>query len=75
MEEVLRGVESSLSQVGWSVLISIVRNPDRPEAFRWLRKQAMESNARLADVSRQLIAVAGLITELIGGYAVPPIAR
>ena len=38
MEEVLRGVESSLSQVGWSVLISIVRNPDRPEAFRWLQK-------------------------------------
>ena len=25
MEEVLRGVESALSQVGWSVLISIVR--------------------------------------------------
>jgi LacI family transcriptional regulator len=38
IEEVLRGVESSLSQVGWSVLISIVRNPDRPEAFRWLQK-------------------------------------
>jgi AmiR/NasT family two-component response regulator len=31
------------------------------EAFRALRKQAMESNLRLADVSRQLIAVAGLI--------------
>lgn len=38
IEEVLRGVEASLSQVGWSVLISIVRNPDRPEAFRWLQK-------------------------------------
>jgi LacI family transcriptional regulator len=38
MEEVLRGVESSLYQVGWSVLISILRNPDRPEAFRWLQK-------------------------------------
>src|SRR5207244_6469475 len=38
IEEVLRGVESSLSQVGWSVLISIVRNPDRPEAFQWLQK-------------------------------------
>jgi len=38
MEEVLRGVESSLYQVGWSVLISILRDPDRPEAFRWLQK-------------------------------------
>jgi LacI family transcriptional regulator len=38
MEEVLRGVESALSQIGWSVLISIVRGPDRPEAFRWLQK-------------------------------------
>ena len=32
------------------------------EAYRALRKQAMESNARLAEVSRQLIAVAGLIS-------------
>ena len=38
MEEVLRGVESALYQVGWSVLISIVRGADRPEAFRWLQK-------------------------------------
>jgi LacI family transcriptional regulator, galactose operon repressor len=38
MEEVLRGVESALGQIGWSVLISIVRGPDRPETFRWLQK-------------------------------------
>jgi len=38
MEEVLRGVEAPLSQVGWSVLISIVRGHDRAEAFRWLQK-------------------------------------
>src|SRR5262249_34483861 len=38
IEEVLRGVESSLYEVGWSVLISILRNPARPEAFRWLQK-------------------------------------
>lgn len=37
------------------------RNLSEDEAFRALRKQAMENNARLADVSRQLIAVAGLI--------------
>jgi LacI family transcriptional regulator, galactose operon repressor len=38
MEEVLRGVEASLYQAGWSVLISILRNLDRPEGFRWLQK-------------------------------------
>jgi LacI family transcriptional regulator, galactose operon repressor len=38
MEEVLRGVEASLYRVGWSVLISILRHPDRLEAFRWLQK-------------------------------------
>jgi response regulator NasT len=31
------------------------------EAFRALRKQAMQSNARLGDVARQLVAVAGLL--------------
>jgi LacI family transcriptional regulator, galactose operon repressor len=38
IEEVLRGVESTLSQVGWSVLISILRSADRPDAYRWLQK-------------------------------------
>ena len=38
------------------------RNLSEDEAYRALRKQAMESNARLAEVSRQLIAVAGLIS-------------
>ena len=43
MEEVLRGVESALSQVGWSVLISIVRGADRPEAFRGCRRSPPRS--------------------------------
>ena len=38
------------------------RNLSEEAAYSALRKQAMESNARLADVSRQLIAVAGLIS-------------
>jgi two-component system, response regulator / RNA-binding antiterminator len=38
------------------------RNLSEDEAYRALRKQAMQSNSRLADVSRQLIAVAGLIS-------------
>lgn len=38
LEEVLRGVESALSQVGWSVLISVLRRAERADAFRWLQK-------------------------------------
>jgi two-component system, response regulator / RNA-binding antiterminator len=38
------------------------RNLSEEEAFRALRRQAMESSSRLADVSRQLIAIAGLIS-------------
>jgi LacI family transcriptional regulator len=38
MEEVLRGVESPLGQVGWSVLISVLRSADRADAYRWLQK-------------------------------------
>ena len=38
MEEVLRGVESPLSQIGWSVLISVLRGADRADAYRWLQK-------------------------------------
>ena len=37
------------------------RNLSEDEAYRALRKQAMESNLRLAEVSRQLISVAGLM--------------
>ena len=38
IEEVLRGVELSLSPVGWSVLISVLREADRPGIFRHLQK-------------------------------------
>lgn len=37
------------------------RNLTEDEAYRALRKQAMENNARLADVARQVVAVAGLL--------------
>lgn len=37
-QEVLRGVELVLSQIGWSVLISVLRAADRPGAYRRLRK-------------------------------------
>ncbi len=38
------------------------RNLSEDDAYRALRKQAMESNAQLAEIARQVIAVAGLIT-------------
>jgi LacI family transcriptional regulator len=38
VEEVLRGVESSLTPLGWSVLISVRRATDGTDAFRWLQK-------------------------------------
>ncbi len=37
------------------------RNLSEEEAYRALRKQAMERNARLAEVARQVVAVAGLL--------------
>ena len=38
------------------------RNLSEEDAYRALRKQAMESNARLSEVARQLVVVAGLIS-------------
>lgn len=38
------------------------RNLSEEDAYRALRKQAMQSNMRLSQVARQLIAVAGLIS-------------
>jgi response regulator NasT len=37
------------------------RNLSEQEAYAALRRQAMENNARLADIARQVIAVAGLL--------------
>ena len=37
------------------------RKLSEEEAYRAMRKQAMENNARLAEVARQVIAVAGLL--------------
>lgn len=38
------------------------RNLSEDEAYRALRHQAMENNARLGDVARQVIALAGLLS-------------
>ena len=38
IEEVLRGVEASLSRLGWPVLVSVSRDAKEESAYRWLQK-------------------------------------
>jgi LacI family transcriptional regulator len=38
IDEVLRGVESSLSPLGWPLLVSVRRAADEAGAYRWLQK-------------------------------------
>jgi LacI family transcriptional regulator len=45
MEEVLRGVESTLSPLGWPVLVSVRRTPD--SAFQWLQKMSAKVDGLL----------------------------
>jgi LacI family transcriptional regulator len=47
IEEILRGVELSLRQVGWSVLISVLREADRPGAFRQMQKISAKTDGML----------------------------
>ena len=66
-ETVLRGLragaETAHREWGMStqLIMSFLRHLSEEEAFRALRKRAMENNARLVDVARQLIAVADLL--------------
>ncbi|MGH3299519.1 MAG: LacI family DNA-binding transcriptional regulator, partial [Trebonia sp.] len=46
IEEVLRGVESTLSPLGWPVLVS-VRSPDDAGAFQWLQKMSAKVDGLL----------------------------
>jgi len=38
LEEILRGVESALSPLGWPVLVSFRRAADAPDTYPWLQK-------------------------------------
>src|SRR5579863_7571545 len=40
IEEVLRGVESTLSPLGWPVLISVRRTDDDKDAYQWLQRMS-----------------------------------
>ena len=57
----LKLAERKLIERAKGILMSS-RNLSEDDAYRALRKQAMESNAQLAEIARQVIAVAGLIT-------------
>jgi LacI family transcriptional regulator len=47
IEEVLRGVESSLSRLGWPVLISVRRASDDAGAYQWLQKMSAKVDGLL----------------------------
>jgi LacI family transcriptional regulator len=47
VEEVLRGVESVLSPLGWPVLLSVRRSPDDAGAFQWLQKMSAKVDGLL----------------------------
>ncbi|HTU73241.1 MAG TPA: LacI family DNA-binding transcriptional regulator [Trebonia sp.] len=47
IEEVFRGVEMALARLGWSVLISVITEADRPTAYRRLRKVSAKVDGML----------------------------
>ena len=47
IEEVLRGVESTLSPLGWPVLVSVRHSPDDADAFQWLQKMSAKVDGLL----------------------------
>ncbi len=47
IEEVLRGVESTLSPLGWPVLVSVRRSADDTGAYPWLQKMSAKVDGLL----------------------------
>jgi LacI family transcriptional regulator len=47
IEEVLRGVESTLSPLGWPVLISMRRHTDQGDAYQWLQRMSAKVDGLL----------------------------
>jgi LacI family transcriptional regulator len=77
VEEVLRGVEMVLSQVGWSVLISVLREASRPGAYQQLQKVSAKVDGMLISEgivnSEQLAMLAARIPiVLVAGSAAEP---
>jgi LacI family transcriptional regulator len=79
IEEVMRGVESSLGTVEWSLLITFLRGDDQAAAYRRLRKVAAKVDGMLIVegiiASAPLAVLAGRIPiVLIAGSADEPLA-
>jgi LacI family transcriptional regulator len=47
VEEVLRGVESTLRPLGWPVLISLLRADDHRDAYQWLQRMSAKVDGLL----------------------------
>jgi LacI family transcriptional regulator len=58
IEEVLRGVESALSDIGWSPLISFLRDADPADAYRRMQKISAKVDGML--IAENLVAPAQL---------------
>jgi LacI family transcriptional regulator len=77
VEEILRGVDMALSQVGWSVLISVLREDGRRDAYHQLQKVSAKVDGMLIAegivTSDQLALLAARIPiVLIAGSATEP---
>jgi LacI family transcriptional regulator len=77
VEEVLRGVETALSRIGWSVLISVLRGTSRPDAYQQLRKVSAKVDGMLIAegiVSSDQLALLAARTPivLVAGSATEP---
>ena len=79
VEEVLRGVETVLSRVEWSVLISVLREASRPGAFQQLQRVCAKVDGMLISegiVSSDQLALLTVRTPivLVAGSAAQPYA-
>jgi LacI family transcriptional regulator len=79
IEEVLRGVETELSQVGWSVLISVLREAGRPDAYQQLERMSAKVDGMLiaegiVSPDRLALLAARIPVVLVAGSATEPAA-
>jgi LacI family transcriptional regulator len=77
IEEVLRGVETALRPLGWSVLISVLREADRPDAYRRLQRVSAKVDGMLISegiISSDQLALltARIPVVLVAGSAAQP---
>jgi LacI family transcriptional regulator len=79
IEEVLRGVETELSAIGWSVLISVLREAGRGDAYQQLEKMSAKVDGLLiaegiVSPDRLELLAARIPVVLVAGSADEPAA-